>query len=261
MSSEFDHIENRLQALIENSLNRLPWRNARPKLATALAIAMREQMVLAIQASEPLPDRFNIFMAPENCDAWESHADWQEWLANAILAMAGEFNRGFAREPEVRFIPDKELDRKRVRVVLSYQEVEVSSTAVLLPEADPLLALPISGTTNPFLILNGHDTFPITAAVINIGRRETNDLVLTDPRISREHAQIRVIHGECILFDLNSTGGTFVNGQRITSHHLQPGDVIMLAGTSLIYGEDAPKTPPSSGTAPAKLGNVNGATS
>jgi pSer/pThr/pTyr-binding forkhead associated (FHA) protein len=93
-------------------------------------------------------------------------------------------------------------------------------------------------------------TYPIEKSVFNIGRRENNDLVVPDPRVSREHAQIRVVHGECILFDLNSTGGTSVNGQRISTRTLRPGDMISFAVISFIFGEDAPSLPSSTGTSP-----------
>jgi pSer/pThr/pTyr-binding forkhead associated (FHA) protein len=43
-----------------------------------------------------------------------------------------------------------------------------------------------------------------------------------------------------VLFDLNSTGGTYVNGQRIYQHALKAGDVISLSGVPVIYGEDTP---------------------
>ena len=39
------------------------------------------------------------------------------------------------------------------------------------------------------------------------------------------------------------TGGTYVNNERITRYSLQPGDVISLAGVTLVYGEDAPPGP------------------
>ena len=82
--------------------------------------------------------------------------------------------------------------------------------------------------------------FQLTQAVINIGRRLDNTLVVDDPRVSRNHAQIRAIKGRFVLFDLNSTGGTFVNGQRTNQTVLYPGDVISLAGASLIFGQDNP---------------------
>ncbi|MBP8857500.1 MAG: FHA domain-containing protein, partial [Anaerolineaceae bacterium] len=82
--------------------------------------------------------------------------------------------------------------------------------------------------------------------VINIGRREDNHLVIEDLRISRTHAQLRARMGKYVIFDLGSTGGTFVNGQRVTQAILAPGDVISLAGLTLIYSET--RTDPSDNT-------------
>jgi len=69
-------------------------------------------------------------------------------------------------------------------------------------------------------------------------------LIIDDPRISRSHAQLRTINGRYTVFDLNSTGGTFVNGQRTNQSVLYPGDVISLAGVALIFGQDGPPPRP-----------------
>ncbi|MCI0476689.1 MAG: FHA domain-containing protein, partial [Anaerolineales bacterium] len=98
--------------------------------------------------------------------------------------------------------------------------------------------------SNAFLIVEGVKVFPLTLAVINIGRRLDNQLVIDDPRVSRNHSQLRAIKGRYVLFDLNSTGGTFVNGQRINQSVLYPGDVISLAGVALIFGQDNPPPRP-----------------
>jgi len=252
MSSQFDRIESRLQALIENSLNRLPWRNPQPRLASSLAAAVRNQLELDGDNSEPLPDCFNLFMNPDDCKAWESHPEWQEWLGKTIQELALESGKTFTSEPQFRILPDESAGPANVRVVLTYQEVSSSSTAVITPESDPLDVQSTLAPQGPYLTVNDQ-AYPIHQPVTNLGRREENDLVLNDPRVSREHAQIRIIHGECVLFDLNSTGGTYVNGRRITTHSLQPGDVITLAGVNLIFGLESPDKPRSSGTTPAQI--------
>ena len=60
-------------------------------------------------------------------------------------------------------------------------------------------------------------------------------------------ALIDDIKGRFVLFDLNSTGGTFVNGQRTSQTVLYPGDVISLAGVALIFGQDNPPPRPDTG--------------
>jgi pSer/pThr/pTyr-binding forkhead associated (FHA) protein len=100
---------------------------------------------------------------------------------------------------------------------------------------------------NAFLIIEGVKVHALDESVVNIGRRLENHLVIDDPRVSRNHAQLRAIKGRFVLFDLNSTGGTFVNGQRTSQTVLYPGDVISLAGVALIFGQDNPPPRPELG--------------
>lgn len=95
---------------------------------------------------------------------------------------------------------------------------------------------------NAFLLIEGVRVLPLKGSVVNIGRRLENHVVIDDPRISRQHAQLRAIRGHYVLFDLNSTGGTFVNGQRTTQTVLYPEDVISLAGVILVFGQDIQTT-------------------
>lgn len=70
---------------------------------------------------------------------------------------------------------------------------------------------------------------------ITIGRAGC-DVVLDNPQVSRFHAQIDRAQGSAILRDAGSTNGTFVNGQRISAHHvLSPGDVIQIGAFKLVY--------------------------
>lgn len=64
---------------------------------------------------------------------------------------------------------------------------------------------------------------------MSIGRHPRNDIVLTHPAVSGEHAVIVTILDDSFLEDLHSTNGTFVNGHRIGKHFLQHHDVIKMA--------------------------------
>jgi pSer/pThr/pTyr-binding forkhead associated (FHA) protein len=92
-----------------------------------------------------------------------------------------------------------------------------------------------------FLVLEGVKVVPLAQAIINIGRRFENHIVIDDPRISRFHAQLRAVDGRFELFDMDSTGGTYINGMRISKSILYPGDEISLAGFTMVYRQhDAP---------------------
>ena len=47
-----------------------------------------------------------------------------------------------------------------------------------------------------------------------------------------------MVDGRFVVFDLGSTGGTFVNGERIQQRALFRGDVLSLAGVELIFGQE-----------------------
>jgi pSer/pThr/pTyr-binding forkhead associated (FHA) protein len=63
--------------------------------------------------------------------------------------------------------------------------------------------------------------------------------VIDDARISRTHAQLRVSRGQYVIFDLDSSGGTWVNGKQVRQQVLRPGDVVSLAGVPLVYGQES----------------------
>jgi pSer/pThr/pTyr-binding forkhead associated (FHA) protein len=83
--------------------------------------------------------------------------------------------------------------------------------------------------------------------LITIGRDPGSSLVVMDPQVSRNHAQIRPQNGGAILYDLGSVNGTYVNGQRVAgAQPLNPGDIIKIGNTELSYqpGGMAPPTAP-----------------
>ena len=68
---------------------------------------------------------------------------------------------------------------------------------------------------------------------VAIGRQDT-DLVVEDPEVSRRHAVLRRSGGSVVVEDLDSTNGTFVNGERIRSPiTVGPGDQVRVGGTTL----------------------------
>ena len=68
-----------------------------------------------------------------------------------------------------------------------------------------------------------------------LGRGDDCSIQLSDPRISRHHCRIAVSGGRAQLQDADSSWGTTVNGERVSSHALQPGDVVQLVETELRF--------------------------
>jgi len=67
-----------------------------------------------------------------------------------------------------------------------------------------------------------------------IGRSKRNQLTLDDTLLSRKHCSLTCRDGSLSLTDLNSSNGTFVNGERIGSRDLQLDDVVELGKTVLV---------------------------
>jgi pSer/pThr/pTyr-binding forkhead associated (FHA) protein len=72
-------------------------------------------------------------------------------------------------------------------------------------------------------------------AVNLIGRSRRCDVVLTDPNVSRQHAELRLAGGQVVLRDLGSTNGTRVNRRAVTQVVLQPGDRLEVGTTELLF--------------------------
>jgi len=83
---------------------------------------------------------------------------------------------------------------------------------------------------------------PLTKERTTIGRKPHNDIQIDNLAISGEHAVLVTILNDSFLEDLNSTNGTFVNGQSVKKHFLQNGDVIELGKYRLKYVSDAPQS-------------------
>jgi pSer/pThr/pTyr-binding forkhead associated (FHA) protein len=93
------------------------------------------------------------------------------------------------------------------------------------PQAAPLASL---------LVRNGAmkgRRLPIKVPVVNIGRAEFNDVVISDPSVSTNHAKLQRRDDVWILTDLGSTNGTFVEGERMS------GEQALVAGSTLRFGE------------------------
>lgn len=74
---------------------------------------------------------------------------------------------------------------------------------------------------------------------LTLGRRNTNDIVLKDPLVSRLHAILVRRHGSVLVEDLGSHNGTYVNGERVMFlRQLQHGDLLQMGASRALF-EDA----------------------
>lgn len=79
------------------------------------------------------------------------------------------------------------------------------------------------------------EIFPISGMVMTIGRDARNDIVINDPEVSRQHAQLSLQAQGYVLTDQGSTNGTFVNGKRLAApYRLSNGDEVGLGETVIL---------------------------
>ncbi len=83
--------------------------------------------------------------------------------------------------------------------------------------------------------------YKVTRPTTTIGRSNTCEIVLSDPLVSRQHAQIVLGMGGINLKDLGSTNGTTLNGVRVTENPLRNQDVISVGGTRLRFAVEVSK--------------------
>ncbi len=232
-----DDLESRLQTLLEvHFLKYLPGYKAEDRVYQHLAAAMhnslKEQGGITFA-----PNVYVIIARPSTLARWHTEPRLVKELADALHTAGEEAGFHFLTDPTVTTAADTDMTADETHIIASFSSENVAETRGMPIESQfeiPADTIP----PNAFLILAGTKIIPLNRPVINIGRRLDNQVVINDPRVSRAHAQLRVAKGRFALFDLNSTGGTFVNGQRMNKSILYPGDVISLAGVTLIFGQD-----------------------
>jgi hypothetical protein len=90
---------------------------------------------------------------------------------------------------------------------------------------------------------NPGTTYDLTKEVTLMGRDVSNDIILGDAEISRQHSRLTRTPGGYVLEDLGSTNGTFVNGERLMAPRvLNPGDLVALGeNVSLTFDASTPE--------------------
>ncbi len=232
MAPSFQHIEKKLRHFFENKVFNIFKNGIVPEISLILADSMINNLRINQEGKKIAPDIYIIHTQNRIAMQIKKSKDWPEKIISAIHAIALENGAELDHIPLIEI--NKESSTTYVEVQWQSENRGDTEAVQISPEIGKT---PVDHLT-AFLVIDGKPPIPISQAVINIGRQTENDLVIDDPRVSRKHAQIRQSNGIFVIFDLGSTGGTFVNGQVITQHTLKPGDVVSLAGFPFIFGED-----------------------
>ena len=165
------------------------------------------------------------------CDRFES-----EWLAGHapriedFLAEVPPTNR----EALLSALVDvqKELLGRGLSSAASESASEISFAEAVATNDDTVVSVTLRVTAGPYkcqqFVFDRHET-------LLVGRSSSAQLRLErDVHFSRHHLRLEVNPPECLLIDLDSMNGTFVNGERVRQHLLKDGDVISGGDTEML---------------------------
>ncbi len=169
-----------------------------------------------------------------------AHLEWRD--AAIMLIDDGSTNGTFvngARVATTLLAPDMVAELGDIRLTLAPLDVPERAHGIARIDGARAGAAPIESGTQlasvpPVMPVNITDLH-LEKEIITIGRDQDNDLPLRNPQVSRHHARLRRIGTTHIIEDLGSTNGTFVNGERVTSRQLAPGDQIQISVFVIAY--------------------------
>lgn len=167
-----------------------------------------------------------LMMAPNHFQVALSAADLAtfETYVQALTRELAESVREYAREEGYGFVGP-------VHVELVHDESLVTGEFLV---ASQMLEAP-GGAAVGSLVLPDGKRIPLGEDPVTIGRLPECDVVLSDPNVSRRHAEVRRRGNDFVVVDLGSTNGTRVNGAGVRERRLNDGDDIGLGGTVIRF--------------------------
>ena len=225
------------------------------EIASAIRRAMDDRAALLGHGRAMVPNLYTIELSATDYDRL---GDYEDELSDDLVAAAQEHADSQGYQPggplEVILIEGEGLETGVFRVRPATAKRPGSDTppppraappaprptpsGTLVDEQPPSRPARVNPSARPWLDISG-DRYPLLGSLTTLGRDESADIVLDDPGVSRRHSEIRVTtdgpHLVTSIRDLNSTNGTFVNGERITSVRLEDGDRLTLGRTSATF--------------------------
>lgn len=220
-------------------------------IAKKLAREMRDRKRVSVNLVYA-PNEYDVYLSPDDCSsiAYLSEALSGE-LQDYLRQKAEEKDYTLVAGPLVKFFEDGDLKPGQIRVAgrfgnssaapagqreednganrfedtLNYCRVRDTAPIPILRQA-PVSCLEVTGGP-----LAGK-VFRLEGYAVVVGRRESCDITLPDYNISRRHARLEPQEEGWVITDLDSTNGTFVNGERIIAKRLENGDSVKF-GTTL----------------------------
>jgi hypothetical protein len=239
--------EHRLEGMVNGAFARAFKSELQPvEVASAIQREMDDRAAIVAQGRTLVPNDFVVEVAEDDYARLDVYADnLGIELATLAREYAKEQGYSFVGPVRMRFEGVRDLTTGTFRILSGViRGTTVEDGEIRRPASD--LQSPAGALRgSPRLLVSGPDggpsgqrTYQIGTPLVILGRGTDCDLRLVDPGVSRHHAEIRVEDGECVLVDLGSTNGTFVNGQPVRRVALADGTRVTLGRTTLIFRRD-----------------------
>jgi hypothetical protein len=255
-------LETKLANLIEGTFNRAFRSEVRPvEIARKLAREMEEHKSSTLTRTF-VPNEYRVFLSPRDRERFEGYEDaLADELAGYLLEHARREDLTLPARPLIEFETDGRLGLGefgiQTGIVMPHEPGhepghEPESELAPEPEAPPQsgrtmvysnagrLAEPLeeqaqARTPTALLLIDGQRML-VGPTGATLGRSRQCDVVLGDPNVSRQHAELRPRGGSWVLTDLGSTNGSRINGHPVErSEVVRPGDEIELGATILRF--------------------------
>jgi hypothetical protein len=248
-------IESRIAGLVEGTFSRAFRSEVRPvEIARKLAREMEEHKSVSLSRTY-VPNEYRVFLSPRDRQRF---ADYEEALAGELAGYLLEHARrerlALLSKPVIEFETDNRLGLGEFGIqtrLVQPPDERPSQQAEQAPPAEESGRTMIYSTANRVaepleqrararndtaLLLVDGKRLVVGPAGVTIGRSRQCDVVLNDPNVSRQHAEIRPRGGSWVLSDLGSTNGSLLNGRRIESpEQVKPGDEIEIGTSSIRF--------------------------
>jgi len=244
-------LESTIAGLVEGTFSRAFRSEVRPvEIARRLAREMEEHKSFSVSRTY-VPNEYVVYLSPRDR---ERFADYEEALAAELAGYLLEFARrerlAMLSRPVIEFKTDGRLGLGEFGIQTRAVHQPADDTAP--PEAEHeggrTMIHSASERVSDSLQERARTTFASALLLVDgkrlvvgpggatIGRSRQCEVVLTDPNVSRRHAELRPRGGSWVLSDLGATNGVVLNGRRIDAPEVvRPGDRIELGTSKLTF--------------------------
>jgi Protein of unknown function (DUF3662)/Inner membrane component of T3SS, cytoplasmic domain len=243
------NLEAKLGGLVEGAFGRAFKTSVQPvELAHKLAKEMEENQMASVSRVY-VPNHYRVFLSPKDRDQFSSYEPaLRKELSDYLLEHARQERLALTSRPQVEFHTDERLELGEFGIqaqLLTPPEDEESAavapsagdfghTMVYSPEREVRRLEPVDERRQALLVGDGRRS-RLSGSRVVVGRSRDCDVVVSDPNVSRRHAELRLGDDGWSVADLGSTNGVRVNGRRVDQSALRPGDRITIGVTELTF--------------------------